>query len=320
MSHAVDPVSFLCCSDIGLHVGKNFVDSFPQRVYVSSIFPMLVEAKRLGEKSGSGFYKVCVRICLNFVCNPIATISHRCRLCTALVLLWHSLVLLQSGADHPSIIAATLCSSPLTAVLLPSCQQFDAKRRASPDPAVEPFVKRSIESAGLLGKIFGGKPPKFSQQVSCDNCFVVVDLAAVFYDRFIGLKCLVVPCCVSWAAQQDLWGQAAQVQPAGEELPVVGQSVVNLMLWQVPLLLCAWCNIVLCMLLPHKHVSCIQLTVFKRCVCGPLQEMIELLFFPVVNEGCRVIDEGIVDKPADLDVATVMAMGFPPYRYAAFVL
>ena len=24
--------------------------------------------------------------------------------------------------------------------------------------------------------------------------------------------------------------------------------------------------------------------------------------------------EGIVDKPADLDVASVMAMGFPPYR------
>jgi hypothetical protein len=23
---------------------------------------------------------------------------------------------------------------------------------------------------------------------------------------------------------------------------------------------------------------------------------------------------GIVDKPADLDIATVMAMGFPPYR------
>jgi hypothetical protein len=42
--------------------------------------------------------------------------------------------------------------------------QYDAKRRASPDPAVEPFVKRSIESAGLLSKIFGGKPPKFSQQ------------------------------------------------------------------------------------------------------------------------------------------------------------
>lgn len=33
-----------------------------------------------------------------------------------------------------------------------------------------------------------------------------------------------------------------------------------------------------------------------------------------MNEGCRVIAEGIVDKPADLDVATVMAMGFPPVR------
>ena len=79
--------------------------------------------------------------------------------------------------------------------------------------------------------------------------------------------------------------------------------------------------------------------------------MIEFIFFPVVNEGCRVIEEGerrwvwvggllggwvraceppphahtppptplclpgIVEKPADLDVATVMAMGFPPYRY-----
>jgi enoyl-CoA hydratase/3-hydroxyacyl-CoA dehydrogenase len=27
-----------------------------------------------------------------------------------------------------------------------------------------------------------------------------------------------------------------------------------------------------------------------------------------------VVDEGVVDKPADLDVATVMSMGFPPYR------
>ena len=44
------------------------------------------------------------------------------------------------------------------------------------------------------------------------------------------------------------------------------------------------------------------------------QDIIEFVFFPVVNEGCRVIAEGIVDKPADLDVATVLAMGFPPYR------
>lgn len=50
----------------------------------------------------------------------------------------------------------------------------------------------------------------------------------------------------------------------------------------------------------------------RPCVC--LQDIIEFLFFPVVNEGCRVVAEGIVDKAADLDVATVMAMGFPPYR------
>jgi enoyl-CoA hydratase/3-hydroxyacyl-CoA dehydrogenase len=46
------------------------------------------------------------------------------------------------------------------------------------------------------------------------------------------------------------------------------------------------------------------------------QEICELIFFPVVNEGCRVVAEGIVDKPADLDVCSVMAMGFPPYRWA----
>jgi enoyl-CoA hydratase/3-hydroxyacyl-CoA dehydrogenase len=44
------------------------------------------------------------------------------------------------------------------------------------------------------------------------------------------------------------------------------------------------------------------------------QEIIEFIFFPVVNEGCRVIAEGIVDKPADLDVATVMSMGFPAVK------
>lgn len=46
----------------------------------------------------------------------------------------------------------------------------------------------------------------------------------------------------------------------------------------------------------------------------PQQDIIEFIFFPVVNEGCRVIAEGIVEKPGDLDVATVMSMGFPAYR------
>lgn len=52
-------------SDIGLHVGKNFVDSFPERVYISQVIPLLNQHKRLGEKSGAGFYKVGVfgRVC-----------------------------------------------------------------------------------------------------------------------------------------------------------------------------------------------------------------------------------------------------------------
>jgi len=44
------------------------------------------------------------------------------------------------------------------------------------------------------------------------------------------------------------------------------------------------------------------------------EAIIEFCFFPVVNEGCRVCDEAIVDKVADLDIATVLSMGFPAYR------
>lgn len=44
------------------------------------------------------------------------------------------------------------------------------------------------------------------------------------------------------------------------------------------------------------------------------QDIINFIFFPVVNEGCRVVKEKIVDKASDLDVASVMAMGFPAPR------
>jgi enoyl-CoA hydratase/3-hydroxyacyl-CoA dehydrogenase len=43
-------------------------------------------------------------------------------------------------------------------------------------------------------------------------------------------------------------------------------------------------------------------------------DIIEFIFFPVVNEAARVIAEGIVAKPSDLDVASVLGMGFPPFR------
>lgn len=44
------------------------------------------------------------------------------------------------------------------------------------------------------------------------------------------------------------------------------------------------------------------------------KDIVEMIFFPVVNETCRVYAEGIAVKAADLDIAGVMGMGFPPYR------
>ncbi|KAL4446209.1 hypothetical protein ABPG77_003016 [Micractinium sp. CCAP 211/92] len=132
-------LSDLVGADVGLHVGKNILESFPERSYPARIIQLLVENKRLGEKTGSGFYK------------------------------------------------------------------YDARRRASPNPELAPLVEQSRKGSGLMKE--GAPAPKLSTQ-----------------------------------------------------------------------------------------------------------DIVEFVFFPVVNEGCRVIDEGIVDKAADLDVAMVMGMGFPAYR------
>lgn len=44
------------------------------------------------------------------------------------------------------------------------------------------------------------------------------------------------------------------------------------------------------------------------------KEIVEMILFPVVNEACRVMDEGIVVRASDLDVASVLGMSFPSYR------
>lgn len=51
-------MSDLVGADIGLHVGKNFVDSFPERVYRTQLFVLMNKYGRLGEKTKKGFYKV----------------------------------------------------------------------------------------------------------------------------------------------------------------------------------------------------------------------------------------------------------------------
>ncbi|KAM6583182.1 hypothetical protein CsatB_010184 [Cannabis sativa] len=40
-----------------------------------------------------------------------------------------------------------------------------------------------------------------------------------------------------------------------------------------------------------------------------------MLLFPVVNEASRVLDEGIVIRPSDLDVASVLRISFPSHLW-----
>ncbi|WZZ76339.1 hypothetical protein YC2023_087709 [Brassica napus] len=44
------------------------------------------------------------------------------------------------------------------------------------------------------------------------------------------------------------------------------------------------------------------------------KDIVEMILFPVVNEACRVLDEGVVIRASDLDVASVLGMSFPSYR------
>lgn len=61
--HASFRLNDLVGSDVGFHVGKNFLESFPDRVYISQLIPIMNQLKRLGEKTGKGFYKVGARTC-----------------------------------------------------------------------------------------------------------------------------------------------------------------------------------------------------------------------------------------------------------------
>ncbi|WCJ42496.1 Fatty acid oxidation complex subunit alpha [Euphorbia peplus] len=44
------------------------------------------------------------------------------------------------------------------------------------------------------------------------------------------------------------------------------------------------------------------------------QEIAEMILFPVVNEACRVLEEGVVVRASDLDIASVLGMSFPSFR------
>ncbi|KAG2727044.1 hypothetical protein I3760_01G142300 [Carya illinoinensis] len=64
----------------------------------------------------------------------------------------------------------------------------------------------------------------------------------------------------------------------------------------------------------EKSRSISGVTIDPKLVKLPAKDIVEMIFLPVVNEACRVLAEGIAVKAADLDIAAVMGMGFPPYR------
>ncbi|XVE97557.1 hypothetical protein REPUB_Repub03eG0029500 [Reevesia pubescens] len=41
------------------------------------------------------------------------------------------------------------------------------------------------------------------------------------------------------------------------------------------------------------------------------QAIVEMVFFPVVNEACRVLEEGVIAQASELDAASVLGMNFP---------
>jgi 3-hydroxyacyl-CoA dehydrogenase len=44
------------------------------------------------------------------------------------------------------------------------------------------------------------------------------------------------------------------------------------------------------------------------------QEILERLLYPMINEGARILEEGIASRPSDIDVIWVYGYGWPVYR------
>jgi 3-hydroxyacyl-CoA dehydrogenase len=44
------------------------------------------------------------------------------------------------------------------------------------------------------------------------------------------------------------------------------------------------------------------------------QEIVERCLYPLINEGARILDEGIAQRASDIDVVWVHGYGFPPYK------
>ncbi|GMP68706.1 hypothetical protein CsSME_00028239 [Camellia sinensis var. sinensis] len=61
-----------------------------------------------------------------------------------------------------------------------------------------------------------------------------------------------------------------------------------------------------------REISCVNVN--PKLMKLSDKDILEMVFFPMVNDACRVLAEGVAVKASDLDIAAVMGMGFPPYR------
>jgi len=44
------------------------------------------------------------------------------------------------------------------------------------------------------------------------------------------------------------------------------------------------------------------------------QEILELLLYPMVNEGAKILEEGIAQRSSDIDIVWINGYGWPPYQ------
>ncbi|KAL6529979.1 hypothetical protein OROMI_028624 [Orobanche minor] len=61
-------------------------------------------------------------------------------------------------------------------------------------------------------------------------------------------------------------------------------------------------------------VTVVLLSSFSAPIFVTDEEVIKMILFSVVNEACRVLDDGVVILASNLDVASLLGMSFPSCR------
>ena len=66
-----------------------------------------------------------------------------------------------------------------------------------------------------------------------------------------------------------------------------------------------------------RRIRSVRLSTSGELLAMTADDIAEMIFFPVVNEACRCLAEGVVVRASDLDVASILGMGFPRFGAAS---